>query len=88
LPLLDYPGKAEEEIQQAKPPRGRKKREVIHLNHPLRDVQHLLSVLEAFSFQISIHQALTDDESWQDDVIALRGLGEKYRHIRELTEGH
>jgi hypothetical protein len=60
---------------------------IARLNHPLRDVKHLLSVLEAFDWKISIRQALEDDEAWQDDIILLKGLGERYKHIRGIADG-
>jgi hypothetical protein len=73
-----------QEIKEAKAP---KEQRIARLHHPLKDVQHLVSVLEAFGWNISIRQALDDPEDWQDDVILLRGTGEKYKRIRQADEG-
>jgi hypothetical protein len=50
-------------------------------------VKHLLSVLETWEWKISIRQALEDPEAWQDDIILLKGLGERYKRIRGDQDG-
>jgi hypothetical protein len=80
---LDYPDEPEPEIQKSKSP----KQIIQRLNHPIRDVKHLLSVLETWEWKISIRQALEDPEAWQDDVILLKGLGERYKRIRSEEQG-
>jgi hypothetical protein len=42
--------------------------------------------LEAVEFRWTIRQVLETDEAWLDDVLTLKGIGEKWKRIREAEQ--
>jgi hypothetical protein len=61
--------------------------EILRLNHPLEAVQRVLSVLEAVEFKWTIQQVLDSPEDWLDDILTMKGAGERYKRIRGEADG-
>ena len=55
----------------------------LRLNHPVEAVERVLSILESWEWKISIEQALDMDESWVDDVLEMKSVGEDWKRIRQ-----
>jgi hypothetical protein len=50
-------------------------------------VKRVLSVLEAVEFRWSIPQVLETPEAWLDDILTMKGTGEKWKRIRSVEQG-
>ena len=61
--------------------------EIIKLNHSPEAVKRVLSVLEAVEYRWTISDVLAQDEAWLDDLMLMRGVGEKYKRIRAAEQG-
>jgi hypothetical protein len=55
----------------------------MRLNHSVEAVTRVLSVLEAVEFKWTVSQVLDTDEAWLDDILTMKGTGEKWKRIRE-----
>lgn len=60
---------------------------MIKLNHPMEAVKRVVSVLEAVEYRWTIADVLAQDEAWLDDILTMRGTGEKYKRIRAAEQG-
>ena len=61
--------------------------EILRLNHPLEAVRRVLSVLEAVEFKWTIQQVLDSPEDWLDDILTMKGAGERYKRSRGESDG-
>jgi len=51
--------------------------ETIDLVHPVEAITRVLSILEAVSFAWTVNQVLEQDESWLDDILLMKAIGEQ-----------